>query len=200
MKEKTKKRHKPKYKQIIEAALSVIAENGYHSSQVAIIAKKAGVADGTIYLYFENKEDILVSVFKEKMGQFIQRVEKQIERQSSAPAKLYALIESHFSQLSENYELAIVAQLELRQSDKALRLKINKILVDYLNIIDHIILEGINDGIFDKNLHIPVVRQMIFGTLDEIITTWVMQERRYDLLKLTNQVHQLIISGIQKNK
>src|SRR5690625_6864196 len=98
------KRQKPKYKQIIEAALSVIAENGYHSSQVAKIAKEAGVADGTIYLYFENKEDILVSVFKEKMGQFTYRIQKQIERQVNASDKLHALIQTHFTELSENYQ------------------------------------------------------------------------------------------------
>ncbi|HLS06652.1 MAG TPA: TetR/AcrR family transcriptional regulator, partial [Bacillota bacterium] len=81
------KRQRPKYKQIIDAAVRVIAENGYHASQVAKIAKKAGVADGTIYLYFENKEDILVSVFKEKMGQFINRIQKETEQQSNASDK-----------------------------------------------------------------------------------------------------------------
>ncbi|HLS20284.1 MAG TPA: TetR/AcrR family transcriptional regulator [Bacillota bacterium] len=191
------KRQKPKYKQIIEAALSVIAENGYHSSQVAKIAKEAGVADGTIYLYFENKEDILVSVFKEKMGQFTHRIQKQIERQSNASDKLHALIHTHFAQLSENYELAIVAQLELRQSNKDLRLKINQVLKQYFNIIDLIIKEGMADGLFRSDLQLPLVRQMIFGTLDETVTTWLMQERRYNLVKLTDDVHRLIVQGIQ---
>src|SRR5690625_875838 len=191
------KRQKPKYKQIIEAALSVIAENGYHSSQVAKIAKEAGVADGTIYLYFENKEDILVSVFKEKMGQFTHRIQKQIERQSNASDKLHALIHTHFAQLSENYELAIVAQLELRQSNKDLRLKINQVLKQYFNIIDLIIKEGMADGLFRSDLQLPLVRQMICGTLDETVTTWLMQERRYNLVKLTDDVHRLIVQGIQ---
>lgn len=191
------KRHKPKYKQIIDAAVKVIAENGYHASQVAKIAKEAGVADGTIYLYFENKEDILVSVFKEKMGQFTTRIQKQIERQSNAKDKLRTLIHTHFVELSENYQLAIVAQLELRQSDQKLRLKINTILKDYLNIIDQIVEEGRGEQLFRNDLPLPLVRQMIFGTLDEIVTTWVMQDRRYNLVELTDQVHQLIVQGIQ---
>lgn len=191
------KRQKPKYKQIIEAALTVIAENGYHASQVAKIANEAGVADGTIYLYFENKEDILVSVFKEKMGQFTSRIQKQIERQSNASDKLRTLIYTHFVQLSENYQLAIVAQLELRQSNKQLRLKINNVLKEYLNIIDQIIQEGREEELFRSDLPLPLVRQMIFGTLDEIVTTWLMQERRYNLVELTDNVHQLIVQGIQ---
>ena len=66
----------PKYKQIIDAAVIVIAENGYHQAQVSKIAKQAGVADGTIYLYFKNKEDILISVFQEKMGVFVENLKK----------------------------------------------------------------------------------------------------------------------------
>ena len=72
------KRNKPKYKQIIDAAVIVIAENGYHQAQVSKIAKQAGVADGTIYLYFKNKEDILISLFKEKMSLFVDKIEEVI--------------------------------------------------------------------------------------------------------------------------
>src|SRR5690625_4936411 len=115
------KKNKPKYKQIIEAAVQVIAENGYHRSQVSKIAKKAGVADGTIYLYFKNKEDLLVSLFQEKMGSFIDRIRFATEDKQSADEKLFALIDTHFRQLSEDTHLAVVTQLELRQSDKILR-------------------------------------------------------------------------------
>src|SRR5699024_7760007 len=112
---------KPKYYQIIDAALEVIAENGYHSSQVSKIAKRANVADGTIYLYFKNKEDILVSVFNVKMGTFIKNIVEQIEKDTNAYDKLLTLIKEHYRQLSELPYLAIVAQLELRQSKQALR-------------------------------------------------------------------------------
>src|SRR5690606_16805227 len=125
IKEKKMKSNKPKYQQIIEAAVKVIAENGYHASQVSKIAKEAGVADGTIYLYFKNKEDVLVSVFEEKMGQFIDKIAKATSEQANANDKLKVLIEMHFSQLEENPDLAIVTQLELRQSNYSLRLQIN---------------------------------------------------------------------------
>ncbi|SFD59266.1 transcriptional regulator, TetR family [Lentibacillus persicus] len=190
------KKNKPKYNQIIEAAVEVIAENGYHASQVSKIAKKAGVADGTIYLYFRNKEDILVSVFEEKMGQFIERIAHGIGEKNNANEKLFTLIEMHFRQLAEDHHLAIVTQLELRQSNTDLRLKINQILKPYLAVIDDIIREGTRDKIFRDNLNIQLIRQMIFGTLDEIVTNWVMKEEKYDLVQQTSDVHEFIMSGL----
>ncbi|MFD1362197.1 TetR/AcrR family transcriptional regulator [Lentibacillus salinarum] len=190
------KKNKPKYNQIIEAAVEVIAENGYHASQVAKIAGKAGVADGTIYLYFKNKEDILVSVFEEKMGQFIEKIANAIRDKNNAVEKLYTLIEMHFRQLSEDHHLAVVTQLELRQSDKELRLKINHALKPYLAVIDDIIKEGIEEKVFRDNLNIPLVRQMIFGTMDEIVTNWVMKEQKYDLTSQTPDAHAFITDGL----
>ena len=81
------RRNKPKYKQIIDAAVVVIAENGYHNAQVSKIAKQAGVADGTIYLYFKNKEDVLISLFQEKMGQFVEKIYEELAGIETAAEK-----------------------------------------------------------------------------------------------------------------
>lgn len=97
--------------QIIDAAVIVIAENGYHQAQVSKIAKQAGVADGTIYLYFKNKEDILISLFKEKMGQFIEQMSEEMTAKNSATEKLSLFIKKHFELLSSDRHLAIVTQL-----------------------------------------------------------------------------------------
>jgi len=190
------KRDKPKYKQIIEAAVDVIANNGYHASQVSKIAKQAGVADGTIYLYFKNKEDILVSVFKEKMGQFVEHIEVEISKEKYAIDKLHKLIEMHISQLASDHHLAVVTQLELRQSNKVLRNQINHILKPYLTIIDSIIQEGIKEHVFRSNLNTTLVRQMIFGTIDESVTTWVMKEHKYNLLTQVTEIHSLLVNGL----
>lgn len=136
--------------QIIDAAVIVIAENGYHNAQVSKIAKQAGVADGTIYLYFKNKEDVLISLFQEKMGQFIEKVQEEIVEVNTASERLYMLIDKHFSFLASDYSLAVVTQLELRQSNKELRLKINDVLKDYLTVIDTILQKGIETGEFQK--------------------------------------------------
>ncbi|MDX8359357.1 MULTISPECIES: TetR/AcrR family transcriptional regulator [Bacillaceae] len=189
------KRNKPKYKKIIDAAVIVIAENGYHQAQVSKIAKQAGVADGTIYLYFKNKEDILISLFQEKMGSFIEKISEEIAGMESAKEKLLLLIEKHFKLLSDDHHLAIVTQLELRQSNKELRVKINDVLKGYLKVLDHIILAGIDRGEFRKNLDIRLARQMIFGTIDETVTSWVMNDQKYDLVTLAYPLHHLVVSG-----
>lgn len=194
------KKNKPKYKMIVDAAVKVIAQNGYHSSQVSKIAKEAGVADGTIYLYFKNKEDILVSVFEDKMGQFIEQIANAINKKKSANEKLLTLIEMHFGQLSANRYLAIVTQLELRQSNLRLRREINAVLKPYLTVIDSIINEGMEDGVFRQGLNVTLVRQMIFGTLDETVTNWVMQDEKYDLVAQAEDVHCLITNGLSIEK
>src|SRR5690625_108610 len=190
------KKNRPKYKQIIDAAVKVIAENGYHASQVSKIAKQAGVADGTIYLYFKNKDDILVSVFQEKMGQFIEKITQSINEENRADDKLLKLIKMHFRQFENDHHLAVVTQLELRQSNIELRTHINQVLKSYLNVLDAIIQEGIDDQIFHQELNIPLVRQMIFGTIDEIVTNWVMKEHKYSLAEQAISVHSLIIKGL----
>lgn len=191
------KRDKPKYKQIIDAAVIAIAENGYHQAQVSKIAKQAGVADGTIYLYFKNKEDILISVFQEKMGVFVDNLQDIIKNGSSSSEKLAQMIENHFKVLSDDRHLATVTQLELRQSNKEVRLKINAILKEYLKLLDEILIEGMLSGEFNQTMDIRLARQMVFGTIDEITTTWVMNEYRYDLLALSSKVTQLVLNGLK---
>ncbi|MFN2747724.1 MULTISPECIES: TetR/AcrR family transcriptional regulator [Bacillus] len=194
------KQKRPKYMQIIDAAVIVIAENGYHQAQVSKIAKQAGVADGTIYLYFKNKEDILISLFKEKMGQFIEQMNEEMKAKNSATEKLSLFIKKHFQLLSSDRHLAIVTQLELRQSHRELRLKINEILKGYLMILEDIITEGKEAGEFKKSLDVRLAKQMIFGTVDETVTTWVMNDQKYDLPHLADSIHELLIHGFSETK
>jgi TetR/AcrR family fatty acid metabolism transcriptional regulator len=191
-------RNRPKFKQILDAAVVVIAEHGYHSSQVSKIAKQAGVADGTIYLYFKNKEDILISLFQEKMGQFIERIQEDIQKEETASEKLFFLIQRHITFLSEDQYLAAVTQLELRQTNRDIRNQINEVLKGYLEIIDEILESGIESGEFQEELDARLARQMIFGTIDEVVTTWVMNEYKYDITKLIPKVHKLLLQGCKR--
>ena len=191
------KRERPKYKQIIDAAVIVIAENGYHQAQVSKIAKEAGVADGTIYLYFKNKEDILISVFREKMAIFTTNLQEVLDKDLNTSERLLKMITNHFHVLHEDRNLAIVTQLELRQSGKKLRLRINEVLKEYLDLVDAILLEGIKNGELLSTLDVRLGRQMVFGTIDETITSWVMNDQKYDLMKLSPEVHRLLLSGMK---
>lgn len=193
-------KERPKYIQIIEGAIEVIAENGFHASQVSKIAKKANVADGTIYLYFKNKEDILISVFRDKMGYFVEETMHAIKDKVTASEKLATFIYMHYKLLSESPHLAIVTQLELRQSKPELRHEINNVLRAYLNIIDLIVEQGVEEKAIRDDVNPQLIRQMVFGTIDETVTTWVMKSQRYSLVDQAEDVHQLLVNGLFKHE
>jgi Transcriptional regulator len=162
-----------KFQKILEAAIEAIAESGFHHCQVSKIARLAGVADGTIYLYFKNKEEILIRVFEERMGDFIAKIRCGIIQGRTMEARLRTIVRTHFSYMEQNRSLAIVTQLELRQPNQRVRLAINALIMDYFNLIEEVIRQGIEYGDI-PNTDIRVARQMIFGSLDEATTDWVM--------------------------
>jgi len=187
-----------KYEQIIDAAVKVIARHGYHNAQVAKIAKEAQVADGTIYLYFENKEDVLISLFQNKMGHFIEQVKKEIDQVNTAEEKLFQLIYMHFKQLADYPELAIVTQIELRQSNLEIRRSIGKILKRYHEVIDDLLKFGISTGVFKPEIDVRITRRIIFGAIDETVSSWIMNEMKYDLISLVRPIHYTLLHGIAK--
>ena len=190
------KRTMSKSDRIIDAAVKVIAKNGYHGAKVTAIAKEAGVADGTIYLYFKNKEHLLISLFEAKMGSFIEYSEAQIAHHQSATEQLAGLIEAHLEQLSVDYDLAVVTQIELRQSNQEMRQKIAAVLKPYLHLIDRVIHNGIESGEFSTELDHRLARQMVFGTIDEVVTSWMASGFKYDLLETRHGVHRMLIKGL----
>jgi TetR/AcrR family fatty acid metabolism transcriptional regulator len=193
------KRTGEKYEAIIDAAVRVIAEHGYHNAQVSKIAREAKVADGTIYLYFENKEDVLISLFNEKMGAFIQIAEQAMAKIPSPADQLRELIRLHFQSMEDNRHLAIVTQIELRQSNPGVRRAIGEILKKYLNLIDRIILAGMEQGIFRNDLDVRITRKMIFGAIDEMVTSWIMKDCKYSLVDQVEPVMSLFLQGMQSH-
>ncbi|QQE73400.1 TetR/AcrR family transcriptional regulator [Brevibacillus composti] len=185
-----------KYQAIIDAAVRVIARQGYHNAQVSRIAKEAKVADGTIYLYFENKDDILISLFNEKMGAFIEQGRGRLAEATSIEQKLYILVHAHLSQLSRDPELAKVTQIELRQSNPEISEGIGAVMKLYFNLIEELLREGIEAGVFRPDIDVRLARKMIFGTLDEVTTSWVMKQCKYDLLSHVDPIHNLFQFGL----
>jgi TetR/AcrR family fatty acid metabolism transcriptional regulator len=129
------------------------------------------------------------------MGSFVEKIDEMIAGKQTATEKLLMMIEAHFRNLSDDHHMAIVTQLELRQSNKELRLRINDVLKGYLKVIDKILIEGKESGEFPNDLDVRLARQMIFGTIDETVTSWVMNEVKYDLAALASPVHRLLING-----
>ncbi|CCQ98759.1 transcriptional regulator of fatty acids degradation (TetR/AcrR family) [[Clostridium] ultunense Esp] len=186
-----------KYDTIIRAAIRVFATHGYHNAQVSKIAREANVADGTIYLYFESKADVLISLFQETMGLYVEKLKEKLALIDDPEEQLRLLIHSHFESLAHDKDLAIVTQIELRQSDPEIRRGLAPILKKYLDVIDGIIERGKENGVFRREVITHVARKMIFGTLDETVTSWVMANTERDLMNLVEPVQDLLIHGLR---
>lgn len=174
-------RKEKKYDIILDAALKVIAENGFHGAQVAKIAKEAGVADGTIYLYFKNKEDILISLFRAKLGQLVERFNESIKETSNAAESLRNICEIHYSELERNIHLAYVTQIELRQSNIELRKAIGETVKPYIKLIEQLLIQGVEEKTFRPDLDVKLSRHLIFGAMDEVVTSWLISGQKYSL-------------------
>lgn len=185
-----------KYTAILDAAERAFARNGYHGSQVSRIAKEAGVADGTIYIYFKSKEDILIALFQERLGQIIQKVEEQIARADNAVDALEAVCRTHYSELEHNVDMAYVTQIELRQSSFELRRAIGQTLKPYIVLIESVLRRGIEEGYFDPQMDVKLTRLLLFGAMDEVVTSWIISGRKYSLSAQAKGTIRFFIHGI----
>jgi TetR/AcrR family transcriptional regulator, fatty acid metabolism regulator protein len=190
-----RRRTDDKRQRILDAAVRVFAKKGYHGAKVAEIAKKAGVADGTIYLYFRNKEDILVSLFDEVMEEHISQARAEIARVKGAPEKLRVAAEHHLKLFSGNEDLAVVFQVELRQSTKFLERFTASWLQDYFKLLQDVIAEGQRDGTIRPDLPKKLATKALFGILDEMVTSWTLGRKDYDVGNLAEPVVDLFLRG-----
>lgn len=181
---------------ILRAAIQVFARNGYFNSKVADIASAAGVADGTVYLYFKSKEEILHSIFDRSMEEGIAEGRKLLEGVSEAREKLRRIALLHLERLGADPDLAVVFQVELRGSTKFMEEFSAAGFAEYLDLIRSTIEEGQRAGVFRKELNAKVVAKILFGALDEMATNWILSKRRYKLAPLADQVLDIFLNGV----
>lgn len=190
-----RRRTDDKRQRILQAAVKVFARKGYHGARVSEIARRADVADGTIYLYFQNKEDILVSLFDEIMSEHLQNKRQQLAGLPDAPARLLAIAETHLKLLGSNRDLAVVFQVELRQSTQFMERFTASWLHDYFALLTEVIEEGQREGSLRAELPVKVVTKAFFGALDEMVTSWVVGRKDYDVAQLAGPVVDLFLRG-----
>jgi TetR/AcrR family fatty acid metabolism transcriptional regulator len=190
-----RKKSDDKRQRILQAAARVFARKGYHGARVSEIARRAEVADGTIYLYFRDKEDILVSLFDEVMREHLKRAHVEIEALSGTREKLLAMARGHLGLLGGNRDLAVVFQVELRHSTKFMERFTASWLQDYFALLTGIVEEGQEEGTLRTDLPLKLVTKSFFGALDEMVTSWILSGRDYDLRELAAPVVELLLNG-----
>lgn len=186
-----------KHVRIIEAAIKVFAQKGFFDAKISEIAKEAKIADGTIYLYFNNKYDILVSIFEEEMGKIIAQVRHLLEREVDPRKMLEIFAINHMTLMKEKKDLAGLMQMELRQSNKFIREYRNKKFIEYLDIISEIVRKGKDEGYFRKDIAPGVVKRAFFGALDEMSRLWVLSPNpHYSLEETAKHISDIFIKGM----
>jgi TetR/AcrR family fatty acid metabolism transcriptional regulator len=182
---------------ILRAAIRVFAHNGYFNSKVADIAREAGVADGTVYLYFKSKEEILHSVFDRSVEEALEAARNQVREVSDPKEKLRQIALLHLERLGADRDLAVVFQVELRGSTKFMEEFSAAGFAEYLSLIRSTIEEGQRAGIFRSDLNARVVAKVLFGALDEMATNWILSKRRYKLAPMADQVLDIFLNGVK---
>ena len=185
-----------KYHRILEAAVKVFARLGFRQCTVSQIAKEAGVADGTIYLYFKNKDDILVHFFSFKAKQVFDRFREEVARGTNSTDKLRNLIRVHLAEFQRDPEMAIVYQVETHQINRLAEEQIRQMAKMYLDIISEIVEEGQQEGSMRRDLYIGLVKRFLLGAVEETIATWLHSGRGYDLVSMADPLVDLILKGI----
>jgi len=193
-----KDRSSDKYIRIIQAATKVFAKKGFFHAKVSDIAKEAQVADGTIYIYFENKDDILISLFEAQMKSVIENMVTQLSKEHDPVRKLRCFALTHLQLIEQNKGMAEIIQVELRQSSKFMKEYKNEGFVQYLELIADIIREGQRKGIFTREIIPGVAKRAFVGALDEMSTFRVLSRRRgYDIKTAAEQISDIFMSGIR---
>lgn len=181
---------------ILRAAITVFARKGYFNSKVSDIAGEAGIADGTVYLYFKSKDEILHSVFDRAMAEFIAEGRREIANIADPTEKLHRIAELHLEKLGADRDLAIVFQVELRGSTKFMQEFSAAGFAEYLDIICKTIAEGQRSGVFRGDLKPVVCAKILYGALDEMVTNWILSKKSYQLAPMAGEVLKIFFGGV----
>jgi len=182
---------------ILGAATRVFAQSGYFNSKVADVAAEAGIADGTVYLYFKSKDEILHSIFDRAMEKFIAEGRRQLADLDSPVARLRKIAALHLERLGTDRDLAIVFQVELRGSTKHMQEFSAAGFAEYLDIIRETIEAAQKSGDFRRDIKPIVAAKILYGALDEMVTNWVLSSRSYPLAPMAGEVLKIFLDGIQ---
>lgn len=189
-----------KYQRILDAAVEVIAENGYFNAPVSAIAARAGVADGTVYLYFKSKDDVLRTAIDRNFDRFHQQVIDRFKDLNDPREQLEYIALVHLESNSVNRAMAIVMQTEVRQSAKFIAEFSHHHLVKYIQVVREVIRRGQQGGIFRQDISDGVVAHCMFGAIDELLSSAVFTGRVYDAKATAKQVLDVLLNGVTVKK
>lgn len=186
-----------KRERILRGAVKVFAKKGFYASRVAEIARAAGVADGTIYLYFKNKDDVLTSLFEDRIARLLTLLREEVERTAGAQQRVRRIVEFQLGLLEGERDLAEVITVNLRQSTRLLKQYATKRFLEYLDLMAHVVAEGQRAGEIRDDVSPRIMARAIFGAMDGIAMTWALGNAEAGGLKrAASQLADVLIAGL----
>jgi TetR/AcrR family fatty acid metabolism transcriptional regulator len=185
-----------KEERILQAAVHVFAENGYHGSKMAQVADAAGVATGTIYLYFRRKQDLLISLFQRHLGGYIERCKPELLAEPVGVARLRRMVAMHLEFYAEDRALASVFQIHAREPDPALREGIQPAVAEYFELITAVVQDGVDAGEFAADVDVRLARDLFFGALDQVVTRWLHAKHAFSLMSVHEPLAAMLARGL----
>jgi len=181
---------------ILRAAVKVFAQRGFFNSKVSDVASEAGIADGTVYLYFKSKDEILHSIFDQAMDRFIEEGKRELSTLDKPADRLRKIAELHLARLGSDRDLAIVFQVELRGSIKFMQEFSAAGFADYLDVIRETVEDGQRSGAFRNDIKPVIAAKILYGALDEMVTNWILSQKKYELGPMADEVLKTFFGGM----
>jgi TetR/AcrR family fatty acid metabolism transcriptional regulator len=192
-----RKRVGNKRERIIAAAAKFFGDKGYHDTTTAEIAESAGVAAGTIYIYFSSKEELLVAVFEEFLGRHMQRLREGVERETTPRDKLMRLLTLGLELMQDNPDSARIFLSQLRQSTKMITTVAKRSSRAYKDIIEDVLTEGARTGMC-RDVNVPATASMLFGAFQSTVLDWVADGCSYTLTDTLGELSEFVLHGVCK--
>jgi len=185
-----------KRKAIVDAAIEVFAQKGFNGAKIADVARLAGVADGTVYIYFENKDDLLMQAMQELITEKLIKIKKRVAKETCARERLYKFFELHIDMFTKNPSVARFMVVELRQSkDFYTRYPSFTPLTEYFSYVQNLVMDAIEEGqVIKVNPH--TLTCMIMGTMDFVLMQWSLSQEKISLRQIVPEIREIFHNGL----
>jgi TetR/AcrR family fatty acid metabolism transcriptional regulator len=186
-----------KYKRILDAAVAIFAEKGFNAARISDVATRASVAAGTIYLYFKSKDELLTVAMQAIFEGFMARARAELQSTGTPAEKLRQLARIHLEHLGSNRDLAVISQMELRHSARFLAPFSRQQMAEYFALVGDIVRQGQDQGGFRPGFLPEIAAKCYFGALDEMVTSWLLNQPVYPLSDVAESVVDIILLGLE---
>ena len=193
----SRKKDSEKRKRILDSAIKVFARTGYSDARMQDVAKEADVSHGTVYVYFKNKDTLFVSIFQEILGELIQYIGSEIQKEKNAEDKLRRMISMQLDIIEENPDLTKLILIEFPRSGNFLSDSNTDVLSRYIDLISDVIKQGIDGGIFSIGIRTDIIATMIYAGIQGIATRWILDGMSYSLKVMHKEITDILLNGLK---